>query len=63
MSDVRRNSYGSPQPQEAEIPLCMEDRESFPTPGEIIGQIARVIVVCLGLGLLARVLVAFTGMQ
>jgi hypothetical protein len=41
----------------------MEEHDPFPTPGEIIGQMARVIAVCLMLGLLARVLVAFTGMQ
>jgi|HubBroStandDraft_3_1064219.scaffolds.fasta_scaffold3020424_1 hypothetical protein len=29
----------------------------------IVGQIARVVAVCLALGLLARVLVSFTGMQ
>jgi hypothetical protein len=41
----------------------MEAGRSFPTPGEILGQIARVIAVCLGLGLLARVVVAIIGMQ
>lgn len=63
VSDIRHSSYGSPHPQEAESPLRMEDRASYPTPGEIIGQIASVIAVCLGLGLLARVLVNFAGMQ
>jgi len=63
VSDVRHSSYGSPHSQEAEPPLRMENCDSFPTPGEIIGQIARVIAVCLALGLLARVLVGFVGMQ
>ncbi len=63
MSDVRHSSYGVPQPQGAESPLYMEDRASYPTPGEVVSQIARVIAVCLGLGLLARVLIAFTGMH
>jgi hypothetical protein len=61
--EVHHSSYGAPHPQDTEIPLGMEDHASFPTQGEIFGQIARVIVVCLGLGLLARVLVAFTGMH
>jgi hypothetical protein len=63
VSDVRHTSFGSPHPQEADLPLRMEDRASYPRPGEIVGQIARIVTVCLGLGLLARVLVAFTGMQ
>ncbi len=63
MSDVRHTSFDSPHPDDAVIPLGMEESDSCPTPGEIVSQIARVIAVCLGLGLLARVLVAFTGMQ
>jgi hypothetical protein len=63
VSDVRPSSYGLPQPQEADLPLGWEDRTSHPRPTEIIGQITRTIAVCLGLGLLARVLVAFTGMH
>jgi hypothetical protein len=69
VSDLSRSSFGLPQPQgdgsprSAESPLYTEDRATYPTPGEVIGQIARVIAVCLGLGLLARVLVAFTGIQ
>jgi hypothetical protein len=63
VSDVRHSSYGSPHPRDTEVPLGIEERNTYPTPGEIIGQIARVIAVCLGLGLLARVLVAFTGMH
>jgi hypothetical protein len=60
---VRHNSFGLPHPQDTETTLHMEERASYPTPSEIVGQIARVIAVCLGLGLLARVLIAFTGMQ
>jgi hypothetical protein len=41
----------------------LDDRASYPTPGVVIGQIGRSVAVCLGLGLLARVIVAFTGMQ
>ncbi len=63
MSDVRDSSFGFPHPQEADLPLHVDDRASCPTPGMIIGQIARVVAVCLVLGLLARVLVSFTGMQ
>lgn len=63
MREVHHSSYGAPYPQDSEIPLRMEDHASCPTQGEIFGQIARVIVVCLGLGLLARVLVVFTGVH
>jgi hypothetical protein len=63
VSDVRDSSFGLPHPHEADLASHSDDRASYPTPGMIIGQIARVIAVCLVLGLLARVLVAFTGMQ
>jgi hypothetical protein len=63
VSDVRHTSFGSPHPQAADLRFRMEDRASYPTPGAIIGQIARIITVCLGLGVVARVLVAFTGTQ
>lgn len=63
VDNVRHSSFGSPHPGDAETPLYLDDGASYPRAGEIIGQIARVIAVCLGLGLLARVLVAFTGMQ
>jgi hypothetical protein len=63
VSEVRHTSYGSPHPQDTEIPVGIDDQPSWPTQGEVFGQIGRVIAVCLGLGLLARVLVAFTGMQ
>jgi hypothetical protein len=61
VGDVRHSSFGSPHPQETELPLSIDDTDGYPTPGEIIGQIARVIAVCLVLGLLARVLVTFIG--
>jgi hypothetical protein len=63
VSDISHRSFGGPHPQDAEGSLRMEAGRSFPTPGEILGQIARVIAVCLGLGLLARVVVAIIGMQ
>jgi hypothetical protein len=63
VSDARHSSFGLPYPHEADGSLFMEDRASYPKVGEVVGQIARVIAVCLVLGLLARVLVAFTGMQ
>lgn len=63
VSDVRHSSFGSPQLQDTEIPLDIAETNPYPTPGEIIGQIARVIAVCLGLGLVARVLVTFIGAQ
>jgi hypothetical protein len=63
MSDVRRTSFGSVHPQDTEIPRRMDDLTYCPTPGEIFGQISRVIAACLVLGLLARVLVAFTGVH
>ncbi len=63
VSDVRHTSFGLPHPRDVDVPRDMDDRTSFPTPGEVIGQVARVVAVCLVLALLARVLVAFTGMQ
>lgn len=63
MYNVRHSSFGSPHPHDVELPLSVDEQNPYPRPGEIIGQIARVIAVCLGLGLLARVLVAFTGIQ
>ena len=63
MSDISHSSFGAPHPQDTDESLPMDVGQSFPTPGEILGQIARVIAVCLGLGLLARVVVAVVGMQ
>ena len=63
VSDSRHSSYGLPHPQGADSPLHIDDHANYPRPGEVIGQIARVISVCLALGLLARVVVALTGMQ
>ena len=63
MRNFHYSSYGSRHPQEVESPLPVEERASYPTPGEVIGQIARVIAVCLGLGVLARVFVAMLGVQ
>lgn len=39
----------------------MADIDSPPIPSRIVGEIGGVIVVCLGLGLLAHILVAFVG--
>ena len=63
MSDVRHSSFGLPHPEAADLPSPPDDRAAYPTPAMIIGQIARVVAVCLVLGLLARVLVSFTGIQ
>ena len=61
LSNVRRSSIGSPSPHEAPIPLLTEDLDSCPTPSQVIGEIGRVVVVCLGLGILAHALVAIVG--
>lgn len=39
----------------------MEDISTCPRPGQVIGEIARVIALCLGLGVLAHILVAIVG--
>jgi hypothetical protein len=37
--------------------------QTYPTPTEVLAQIGRVLAFCLGLALLAHVLVAVAGMQ
>ena len=59
--DARPRSYGSPAPREAEMPFFMEDIDTIPTPGRMLTEIGRVIAVCLGLGVLAHILVAIIG--
>ena len=61
LSNVRRSSIGSPSPHEAAVPLLMEDLDSCQTPRQVIGEIGRVVAVCLSLGVLARALVAIVG--
>lgn len=39
------------------------DARLYPTPAEIFAQIGRVIAVCLGLAVLAHVIVALAGAQ
>jgi hypothetical protein len=59
--DVRRSSFGSPAPDEVEPPFLMEDINTCPRPGQIFAEIGRVIAVCLGLGVLAHILVVIIG--
>ena len=54
----------------AGIPAGQDERagneraaQAYPTPTEILAQIGRVLAFCLGLALLAHVLVAVVGMQ
>jgi hypothetical protein len=64
--DVRNFHHGGfslSHPQGAVSPLHLEDHACYPTLGKPIGQIARVIALCLVLGLPARVLVAVPGVQ
>ena len=61
MRHLGDSSYGLPHTQDADIFLPPDEPHHDPTPAEICGQIARVIAVCLGLGLLARVLMVFIG--
>jgi hypothetical protein len=58
---LRDTAFGSPGGEDADALLQVDDLQCFPTPGEIVSQIGLVIAVCLGLGLLARVLVAVVG--
>lgn len=46
---------------DADAPLHLEDRASYPTAGEVVRQIALVITVCLALALLARLIIHFVG--
>jgi hypothetical protein len=39
----------------------MEDLNNCPRPREVFAEIGRVIAVCLGLGVLAHILVAIVG--
>ena len=57
---LQDTAFGAPT-QHDDAPLFAEDLDSYPTPSEIVGQIALVIAVCLGLGLLARLLVSMVG--
>jgi hypothetical protein len=58
---LRETAFGVPKEQDKDLPLLFEETTPYPTPGEIIGQIGLVVGICLGLGLLARVIVAFVG--
>ena len=40
-----------------------QDARTYPTPAEIFAQIGRVIAFCLGLAVLAHVIVALVGTQ
>jgi hypothetical protein len=55
---------------QAELPARGEDRvhdghaeRSYPTPAEFVWQFSRVIAFCLGLAVLAHVIVAVVGTQ
>jgi hypothetical protein len=39
----------------------MEDISTCPRPGQVFAEIGRVIALCLGLGVLAHILVAIVG--
>ena len=61
VDQLRETAFGSPKQQAEQAPLDLEGLQSCPTPGEVLSQIGVVIAVCLGLGLLARILVAYVG--
>jgi len=63
LNRIRETTFGIPKAPGEELPALFDDTKAYPTPGEIIGQIGLVIVICLGLGLLARVIVAFAGVH
>ena len=63
VSRIRESTFGVPKAPDDDLPLCAKETTAYPTPGEIIGQIGLVVAICLGLGLLARVIVAFVGVQ
>jgi len=60
---TRETTFGVPKAPDEHLPLLLEESTAYPTPGEIVGQIGLVVAICLGLGLLARVIVAFVGVH
>lgn len=63
MKDVRFGVHaGLPTEDMARMDDEHEAR-TYPTPAEVFAQIGRVIAFCLGLALLAHVIVAFVGTQ
>lgn len=61
MHNLHHRSVGSPAQDEPERPMLVDDRSTWPRPGEVFAEIGRVIVVCLGLGVVAHILVAIVG--
>jgi len=56
-------SYGFPHPENETVSWQAEDRARCPAPREVIGQIGRIVFVCLVLGLLVRLLIAIVGVD
>ncbi|HUN38711.1 MAG TPA: hypothetical protein VMU81_00325 [Acetobacteraceae bacterium] len=63
MNRIRETTFGVPKASDDDLPLSFDETKAYPKPGEIIGQIGLVVGICLGLGLLARVVVAFVGVH
>lgn len=63
MDRERDTSFGYPRQKPETTMWQTEDLDPCPTPAEVIGQIGRIILICLILGLLARLLVAVVGVQ
>lgn len=63
LSRIRETTFGVPKAPDDDLPLSFEETAAYPTPQEIIGQIGLVVATCLGLGLLARLVVAFVGIH
>lgn len=61
MHNLHRRSVGPPARDEPDRSILMDDISTCPRPGEVFAEIGRVIAVCLGLGVLAHVLVAIVG--
>jgi len=58
---LRETTFGMPRASDEPLSPLLEEPASHPTPGEVFGQIGLVFGICLGLGLLARVVVALVG--
>jgi hypothetical protein len=63
MKDVVLGSHAELPTKNAEPARDSHEARNYPTPAEFAAQVGRVLAVCLGLALLAHVIVAVTGIQ
>jgi hypothetical protein len=63
MKDVVLGSDAGLRTKNDKLARDCHDARNYPTPTEFAAQVGRVLAVCLGLALLAHVIVAVTGIQ